>query len=93
MIKSCPIGRGLIVLLQIRKGGRKVVGTVETDKTVTTDKTARAREQKKIVEMVRGGGKERKFKKIVLRIAGRARSKAGIGRNGRLACRWPRHKV
>ena len=65
MIKSCPIGRGLIVLLQIRKGGRKVVGTVETDKTVTTDKTARAREQKKIVEMVRGGGKERKFMKMI----------------------------
>lgn len=73
------------MLLQIRKGGRKVVGTVTADKT--------AREQEKVVEMVRGGGKERKFKKIVLRIAGRAKSKAGSGRNGRLACRWPRHKV
>ena len=47
MIKSCPICRGLIVLLQIRKGGRKVVGTVETDKTVTTDKTARGKRTEK----------------------------------------------
>ena len=42
MIKSCPICRDLIVLLQIRKEGKKVVGTVETDKTiitVTADKT------------------------------------------------------
>ena len=79
MIKSCPIGRGLIVLLQIRKGGRKVVGTVETDKTVTTDKTARAREQKKIVEMVRGGGKERKFKKSfsVLQVEPSPKQEAG----------------
>jgi len=35
------------VLLQIRKGGRKVVGTVETDKTVTTDKTARGKRTEK----------------------------------------------
>ena len=35
------------MLLQIRKGGRKVVGTVETDKTVTTDKTARGKRTEK----------------------------------------------
>ena len=51
------------MLLQIRKGGRKVVGTVETDKTVTTDKTARGKRTEKIVEMVRGAVKRESLKK------------------------------